>query len=86
MVDSGALPHLLPPLAARGSVRPVSANDVHLAIELKDGSMVAGQHRITTGDTDGLPVTRRCPGSGSAHALRTLWDTLDATLASGEAA
>jgi CofD-related protein of GAK system len=31
----------------RGTVRPVSEDDIHLAAELADGSVVVGQHRIT---------------------------------------
>jgi len=34
---------------ARGTVCPASEEDVHLAAELADGSVVMGQHRVTAG-------------------------------------
>lgn len=37
-------------VGARGTVRPVSEDDLHLAAELADGRVVVGQHRITRGD------------------------------------
>ncbi len=40
--------HLYSRLAeVRGMVRPVVGEDLHLAAELEDGSVIAGQHRIT---------------------------------------
>lgn len=45
-------------VGARGTVCPVSEDDVHLAAELADGSAVVGQHRITA---------RRAPGAGAGE-------------------
>lgn len=37
-------------VAVRGTVRPIVDGDLHLAAELADGSVVVGQHRITSRD------------------------------------
>ena len=44
----------------RGTVRPVVADNLHLAAELRDGSVVVGQHRLTgkEGRALGSPVKR----------------------------
>jgi CofD-related protein of GAK system len=39
-------------IKARGTVRPVIDEDLHLAAELEDGSVLCGQHRITGKETD----------------------------------
>lgn len=39
-------------IEAKGTVRPVIDDDLHLAAELEDGSVLCGQHRITGKETD----------------------------------
>lgn len=39
----------------RGTVRPVTGKDYHLAGELADGRLVIGQHRLTKREYDGTP-------------------------------
>jgi CofD-related protein of GAK system len=44
-------------VSARGLVRPVVDRDLHLAAELEDGTVVAGQHRLTGKETG--PIASR---------------------------
>lgn len=41
----------------RGVVRPVISRDLHLAVEMEDGSIIVGQHNITGKET--APITQR---------------------------
>jgi CofD-related protein of GAK system len=45
-------------VGARGTVCPVSGDDLHLAAELGDGSVVVGQHRITAAGAAEPPIRR----------------------------
>ena len=45
-------------VGVRGTVCPVSEDDLHLAAELADGSVVVGQHRITGGGSAESPIRR----------------------------
>lgn len=45
-------------VGARGTICPVSGDDLHLAAELGDGSVVVGQHRITGADAAEPPIRR----------------------------
>ncbi|HSW27907.1 MAG TPA: 2-phospho-L-lactate transferase CofD family protein [Longimicrobiales bacterium] len=45
-------------VGARGTVCPVSGEDLHLAAELGDGSVVVGQHRITAAGAAEPPIRR----------------------------
>ena len=56
-------------VGARGTVRPVSEDDLHLAADLADGSVLVGQHRITDpGEADRRARIER------VHLVRSLDD------------
>ena len=49
-----AIDHFAGLIRARGTVRPVTDRDLHLAVRLEDGRIVTGQHNITGKETEPL--------------------------------